>query len=192
MRLAAPCAALAALVLAAPVAPQTHQPPVVTVEQWTLSGGAPLPLVVEAGRNGLSGPGETAFAGTPIPAGDFTLTTTLAYQHLRDGDEAGLALRGANGGWVTIQLEHITPALLIAARRHSPGEPHVHGRLMATTAVPGWYEGRIRLRMERSGETIALSYAVEGGEWQTLGLPLSDPTGDAAQAGVFAVDGAER
>ncbi|MFC3098426.1 beta-xylosidase family glycoside hydrolase [Alteraurantiacibacter palmitatis] len=162
------------------------------MEHWTLPGGAPVPITLQAGRSGLSGPGEPAFSGAAVPAGDFTLTATLAYQNLRDGDEAGLALRGANGGWVSIQLEHITPALLVAARRHAPGEPQVHGRLMATTAVPGWYEGRIRLRMERSTGQIRVSYALEGGEWQTLGPPLRDPTGDTAQAGVFAVDGAER
>ena len=178
--------------MAVPLAAQAHQPPLITVEEWTLPGGAPLPLVMEAGRSGLSGPGEAAFSGAPVPAGDFALTTTLTYQDLRDGDEAGLALRGDNGGWVSLQLEHITPALLIAARRHAPGEPQVHGRLMATTAVPGWYEGRIRLRMKRSSRQIALFYAVEGGDWQALGLPLSDPTGNTARAGVFAVDGAER
>lgn len=192
MRFALCCAAVAAFGIAASASAQTHQPPAVTVEEWILPGGPALPLSLQAGRSGLSGPGEPAFAGAPVPAGDFTLATTLTYQDLRDGDEAGLSLRGDNGGWVSLQLEHITPALLVAARRHAPGEPHVHGRLMATTAVPGWYEGRIHLRMERSGGQITLSYAVEGGEWQTLGLPFSDPTGDTAQAGVFAVDGAER
>ncbi|WP_336917687.1 hypothetical protein [Altererythrobacter lauratis] len=183
---------MAAVGLATSASAQTHQPPAITVEEWSLPGGPALPVVVEAGRSGLSGPREPAFSGAPLPPGDFTLTTTLIYQHLRDGDEAGIALRGANGGWVSIQLEHITPALLIAARRHAPGEPHVHGRLIATTAVPGWYEGRIGLRMQREGTMIALAYRVEGGDWQSLGPPISDPTGDAAQAGVFAVDGAER
>lgn len=181
---------LAGLLLSTPLAAQEHRPPQATAQQWSLAG-LPVPAVVTGTRAGLSAP-DAAFTGAPLPAGDFTLETTLAYRDVADGDVAGLALRGANGGWISLQLEQITPALLVAVREHLPGGIDVHGRLLATTAVSGWHQGTIRLRVERRDGRLHFAHAPLAGAWQALGPALADPTGETASAGVFAVDGAAR
>ncbi len=181
---------LGGLLLAAPLAAQDHRPPSATVEHWTLAG-LPLPAAVTGRRAGLSAP-DTAFAGAPLPAGDVSLEATLAYRDLADGDVAGIALRGADGGWISLQLEQITPALLVAVREHRPGGIDAHGRLLATTAVPRWHQGRIRLRVERRGGMLHFAHAQVGGEWQDLGPAQPELAGGATTAGPFAVDGAER
>jgi hypothetical protein len=182
--------ALAGVLLAAPLTAQGHQPPHVSAATWSLPGPA-APTSVQGRRTGLSG-NEPAFSGTSAPAGDFALETTLIYRNLADGDVAGIALRGTNGGWISLQLEQITPALLIAVRRHVPGGVDAQGKLLATTAVPGWHEGTIRLKIERRGGVLHMAHAAEGGTWQLLGPGFADPTGGATEAGLFAVDGAER
>jgi regulation of enolase protein 1 (concanavalin A-like superfamily) len=180
---------LASVLLTAPLAAQTHRPPAVSVEQWSLPGAPPV--AVEGGRAGLSRPEATAFSRAPV-RGDFTLEATLAYRDLADGDVAGVALRGADGGWISLQLEQITPALLIAVRSHVPGGIEAHGRLLATTAVSGWHEGHIRLKIERRGRMVQFSHAPLDGAWQALGRPFVNPAGSDAEVGLFAVDGAER
>jgi hypothetical protein len=181
--------ALAGVLLALPAAAQTHQPPSVIAEEWSLPGA--LPVAVDGGRAGLSRPEATAFSRRPVN-GDFTLETTIAYHNVADGDVVGIALRGADGGWISLQLEQITPAMLIAVRSHRPGGIDAHGQLLATTAVPGWHEGRIRLKIERRGAMVEFWHARVDGEWQSLGLPFVDPAGSGAEIGLFAVDGAER
>lgn len=181
--------ALAGVLVAQPLAAQEHRPPVASLAQWSLPATPPPP--VEGRRAGLSRPEMAAFAGVPV-RGDFTLETELAYRDLADGDVAGIALRGTSGGWISLQLEQITPALLIAVRSHVPGGIDAHGRLLATTAVSGWHEGRIRLRIERRGNMVLFSHAPVDGAWQALGPPLADPAGSSAEIGLFAVDGAER
>lgn len=181
---------LAAVLATGPLAAQDHQPPSVQVEQWSLPGTPPVQLV--GSRAGLSLADQVAFLGIPLPAGDFTLETTLAYRDVADGDVVGLALRGANGGWISLQLEQITPALLVAVRSHAPGGIDEHGRLLATTAVSGWHAGRIALRIERRGGLLQMAHASVGAVWQPLGPALADPTGGAGEIGLFAVDGAER
>ncbi len=181
---------LAGVLLAAPLAAQDHWRPLVSAEEWSLPD-APVPTPRLGERAGESGPGSPGFSGTPV-RGDFTLETTLAYRDLADGDVAGIALRGAKGGWISLQLEQITPALLIAVRSHVPGGIDAHGRLLATTAVPGWHQGRIRLRIERRGGMVYVAHARVDGEWQELGAGFADPTGGAGAVGLFAVDGAER
>ncbi|MEO5707156.1 MAG: hypothetical protein ABIT10_01030 [Alteraurantiacibacter sp.] len=185
---------LAGVLLAAPLTAQEHQPPLASVEAWSLLGAPPAPL--QGGRADLSRSHArsqaTSFSGTPVPAGDFSLTTTLVYQNLADGDVAGIALRGSNGGWISLQLEQITPALLIAVRSHVPDGIDAHGRLRATTAVSGWHQGRVQLKIERRGDTLQFSHAAEGGEWERLGPVFADPIGGVGELGLFAVDGAER
>lgn len=182
--------ALIALLLATPLAAQEHRPPMASAETWSL-GNLPLPAGVTGGPANLSA-ADPAFAGAPLPLGDFSLETTLAYRDVADGDVAGIALRGANGGWISLQLEQITPALLVAVRRHVAHGIDAHGELLATTAVPGWHGGRIRLKIERRGGMLHFAHARVDGEWQVLGPAFHDPTGGAGQAGVFAIDGAER
>lgn len=182
--------ALAGLLLAAPLAAQEHQPPVASVEGWSLPGAPPVQL--QGRRAGLARPPDTSFSGTPIPTGDFSLTTTLAYRHLADGDVAGIALRGAGGGWISLQLEQITPALLLAVRSHVPGGIDTHGRLLATIAVSGWRQGHIRLKIERRGARLQFYHGTDSGEWEQLGPPFADPSGGTGDLGLFAVDGAER
>ena len=180
---------LACVFLAAPLAAQEHRPPAVSAEEWSLPGAPPV--AVDGGRAGLSMPEATAFSRSPV-RGDFTLETTLAYRDLADGDVAGVALRGADGGWISLQLEQITPALLIAVRSHVLGGIDAHGRLLVTTAVSGWHSGRIRMRIERRGSMVQFSHAPVDGEWQALGPAFADPAGRDAEVGLFAVDGAER
>ena len=180
--------AAAGLLLAIPLAAQDHRPPAVWAEDWSLPG--PPPVALDGARAGLSQPEATAFSRRPVH-GDFMLETTLAYRDLADGDVVGIALRGAEGGWISLQLEQITPALLVAVRAHQPGGIDVHGRLLATTAVPGWHQGRLRLRVERRGGLLHFAHAPVDGRWQMLGLPFADPTGGAGEVGLFAVDGAE-
>lgn len=182
--------AVAGLLLAVPVAAQDQRPPVASLQQWSLPE-LPAPASV-TGRRATLSQADAAFTGTPVPSGDFTLETTLAYRNLADGDVVGLALRGAQGGWISLQLEQITPALLIAVREHHPGGIDAHGRLLATTAVPGWHDGTIRLRVERRGGLLYFAHAQPSGEWQALGPALPDPTTGAGGIGLFAVDGAER
>lgn len=181
---------LAGLLLAVPAAAQEHRPPEASVADWSLAA-LPAPSQVTGNRTGLSA-SQAAFSGIPVPAGDFTLETTLAYRNVADGDVAGLALRGTNGGWISLQLEQITPALLLAVRQHVPGGIDAHGRLLATTAVSGWHDGAIRLRVERRGGMILFAHAPVDGEWQHLGGAFADPADGAVQVGLFAVDGAER
>ena len=180
--------ALMVLLLATPLAAQEHRPPMASAETWSLPDA---PASVTGSRTNLSGP-EPAFSGAEVPPGDFTLETTLAYRDVADGDVAGIALRGTNGGWISLQLEQITPALLVAVRRHVADGIDAHGELLATTAVPGWHEGRIRLKIERRGGVLHFAHARVDGEWQALGAAFPDPTGGAGQAGVFAIDGAGR
>lgn len=179
---------MAALLLGTPLAAQEHRPPTASVTGWSLPAS---PASATGRRANLSGH-DPAFNGGPVAAADFILETTLAYADLADGDVAGIALRGANGGWVSLQLEQITPALLVAVRRHVAGGTDAHGELLATTAVPGWHDGRIRLRIERRAGLLRFAHARLDGDWQDLGPAFPDPTGSAAQAGLFAVDGAER
>lgn len=177
-----------ALLMGTPAAAQEHRPPVASVAGWSLPAS---PASVTGRRANLSGQ-DPAFSGGPVAPGDFTLETTLAYADLADGDVAGIALRGANGSWISLQLEQITPALLVAVRRHVADGIDAHGELLATTAVPGWHQGHIRLRIERRADLLHFAHARPDGDWQGLGQAMPDPTGNAAQAGLFAVDGAER
>ncbi|MXO73183.1 hypothetical protein [Alteraurantiacibacter buctensis] len=181
---------LAGLLLVVPAAAQEHRPPEASVAGWSLAA-LPAPSQVAGNRTGLSA-SQAAFSGILVPAGDFMLETTLAYRNLADGDVAGIALRGTNGGWISLQLEQITPALLLAVRQHVPGGIDAHGRLLETIAVSGWHDGTIRLWVERRGGLLRFAHAPVDGEWQHLGGPFAGPAGEAAQLGLFAVDGAER
>jgi hypothetical protein len=184
-----PLLALAGVLAAHPLAAQEHLPPAASLADWSLLAAPPPP--VEGRREGLSQPQGIALAGTAV-AGDFTLETTLDYASVADGDVVGIALRGAEGGWISLQLEQITPALLIAVRDHRPGWIGAHGRLLATTAVSGWHDGRIRLKIERRGRLLRFAHAQVDGGWQALGPAIADPTSGAGTIGLFAVDGAER
>ena len=177
------------LLLSLPAAAQEHRPPTVRSEDWSLP--CTTPVAVDGGRAGLSRLEATAFSGNPVQ-GDFTLETTLAYRDVADGDVVGIALRAADGGWISLQLEQITPALLVAVREHRPGGIDAHGRLLATTAVAGWHEGRIRLRMARGSGMVQFAHARVGGDWEVLGPAFPDPPSGSGEVGLSAVHGAER
>ena len=169
--------------------------------RWRLEDGR---LVVTAGRAPLSGAAPALF-GRTVPGERFVATTLLDYSTLEDGDAAGLALWRDADRWVTIQVEKITPAHLVAVRLHDRAGAMPAGRLVATVPVPGHGAMHVRLAIRRQGGALRLLYAMPDSPWQVVGGDLDAAfldgypvdtrgTGPTAGplAGVFAFDGAER
>ena len=144
---------------------------------------------LQASRDPLSGK-EPAYVRVD---GTDSATALLDYAPLDDGDVAGLAWRADATRWVSIQVEKITPAHLVAVRLHDRAGAMPAGRLVATAPVPGHGAMRVRLSILREPDGLTLRYALPDGEWQVLTRGL-DPAflGPEARPVVFAFDGAGR
>ena len=176
---------------------------------WSAPGSAAEPawriadghLALARSRQPLSGAGDPALVGRVLPSGAFSASTLVDYRALDNGDVAGLAAWRDAGNWLSIQVERIEPADLVAVRwRNGIGGP-LAGKLIATTALPAAAKGQVRLRIDGDGhDTYRLLFATLEGNWQVLsadldGSMLSGANSDQlprALIGPFAVDGAER
>lgn len=162
---------------------------------WRVSGGS---LRILPNAEPLSGNGDPAFFGRALVHPQFSAQTLLDYSVLEDGDVAGLAAGRDADAWISIQVERIEPADLIAVRwRGGAGDPPA-GRLVATTALPGSFDEKVRLRIDGVRGDYTLMYAGADGLWQILAedidgsrLTFNSARGDQpAIVGPFAVDGA--
>ncbi len=210
-------ATIAALALAAPAAAQdgpkaafewlkvTTQPPEATPEPAT--GLAPLmeqapdwasladgTLLIAMGRQSLAG-AEPTIIGQDVASGHYTGSTLLDYGELMNGDVAGLVARADAEHWVSIQVERIEPADLIAVRLRDGEASSPAGRLIFTTALPGSFDHRVRLRIDANDGRYRLLFAQENGLWQILAENVHGPAvkGQAGPVliGLFGMDGAD-
>ena len=162
---------------------------------WQVKDGA-----LEIGRNPepMSGDGNPGFYGRRVQHMKVSAETLLDYSALEEGDVAGLAAGQNENYWMSIQVERIEPADLIAVRWRGGPDVQPAGKLIATTALPSSFDEKVRLRIEGSGGKYTMMYASEDGLWQLLaedldGTILSSTVAGGFQGalvGPFAVDGA--
>ena len=128
-----------------------------------------------------------------IPGPDFSGRVRLDFANLAAGDLAGLALFHDTDHWLTIQVEPIAPATLIAVRLHDGPGGVTAGRLIYTTALSGSFAGKVRLRIDGSQGKARLMFAEEYGLWQILAedVPLPFPAEARPELVLFATDGAD-
>lgn len=180
---------------ARPPKPATGLAPLVAQEQapeWALL--ADDALLISTGREPLSAPNPTLI-GRDVDAGHYSATTLLDYSALTEGDVAGLVARADPAHWVSIQVERIEPADLIAVRLRDGNASSPAGRLVYTTALPGSFDQRVRLRIDADDGRYRLLFAQENGLWQVLAedVPIPSGPGDAGPVliGLFGMDGAD-
>ena len=191
------------IVLLAAGSAAAQEPPAVTFDQLEYSAGANPSggeLTIAANAEPLSSDSEPSFLGSPLPDRDFSIRTLMDFSALAPGDIAGLAARRDGEHWLAIQVERIEPADLVAVRlRNGKGSPP-GGKLVATTALPGSAEGKVRLRIDGRDGRYSLMFDTGNELWQMLaeGIDGSSLSGPGAGqmpivlAGPFATDGAER
>ena len=173
---------------------QTIAPPWTTsvrtdTQWWHLDRSA---LVIAGNRSPLWQRGNAGFWGRPVEAGRLQAATQLDYSRLGNGDVAGLALVRDEAHWLSVQVERIEPADLIAVRLRDGESSPWAGRLVATTALPSRFAAGVQLRIVGAAGTYTLSYAEPGGDWMTLARDVAAPALAPAAIGLFATDGAER
>ena len=138
--------------------------------------------------------GEAAGVSQPIAIENFSGRATLDFAQLGEGDVAGLALYCDADHWLSIQVERIEPADLIAVRLHDGPGGVTAGRLVYTTALGGSFDHKVRLRIHGDGGEARLLFADQRGLWQVLAENVPVPT-PASPTGavltIFATDGAD-
>ena len=147
----------------------------------------------------LAGDGAPSMFGKAPASADFSAQTLLDYRALEEGDVAGLAAMRGPDRWLSIQVEIIEPADLIAVRRRADSGDPPGGKLVYTTALPGSFGDRVILRLDVANGQAMLLYAGGNGLWQVLaedidvGFLSSAGSGDPQTTivGPYAVDGAE-
>ena len=162
---------------------------------WRLQDGA---LEILPNAEPMSGDGNPAFYGRRQQHMDISAQTLLDYSGLEEGDVAGLAIGQNEQFWMSVQVERIEPADLIAVRWRGGADVQPAGKLIATTALPGSFGQKVRLRIDGKGGNYTMMYASEDGLWQVLaedldGSILSTTLAGGFQGalvGPFAVDGA--
>jgi len=156
-------------------------------------------LVLTAVPEPLSSERLPSLVGQAIRSNAFSVTTLLDYSALEEGDVAGVTLFRSPDSWLSLQVERIEPADLIAVRLRAGGHSPPAGKLVAATGLAGSFGERVRLRVDgRDGECM-LMFASERGFWQVLAetfcpsgiKPDGDGDRDTALLGLFATDGAE-
>ena len=133
------------------------------------------------------------------PGGAISAEVVLDYTEIAEGDIAGLAVWQGSSRWISIQVEPIEPADLVAVRVHEDGDLAFAGRLLATAPLPGSFGDQVRLRLSRIGNGYSFAFAPDRGPWQQIGsvhrsrftLAL-DPSGPSPQIVLHAFDGAAR
>ena len=150
-------------------------------------------LLIATGRQTLSSDSPT-LVGTQATGGTFSASTLLDYRALREGDVAGLVARADPAHWVSIQVEKIEPADLIAVRLRDGDATSSAGRLIYTTALSGSFDQRVRLRIDADNGRYRLLFAQENGLWQILAEDVRGPANGAGpvSVGLFGMDGADQ
>ena len=150
-------------------------------------------LQIGPNREPLWGDGRPGFLGRPAADGPYDASAHLDYSRLEDGDVAGLVLRRDADHWLSVQVERIEPADLIAVRLRDGADSPWAGRLVATTALPGSFEQQVSLRIVSADGGYALHYAGPTGDWIALASGIDAAAlGNGSSIGLFATDGAER
>ncbi|RIV81077.1 hypothetical protein D2V17_17735 [Aurantiacibacter xanthus] len=128
-----------------------------------------------------------------VSAPDFSGTVTLDWSGLGEGDVAGLAVHQDATRWLSIQVERIEPADLIAVRLHDGPGGVTAGRLVFTTALGGSFDRKVRLRIDGEDGRARLLFAQRHGLWQILAedVPLPVSAGARPDLVLFATDGAD-
>ncbi|OYX67412.1 MAG: hypothetical protein B7Y88_01205 [Sphingomonadales bacterium 32-64-17] len=136
---------------------------------------------------------EAELVAQPLPSADFSGTVTLDWSGLGEGDVAGLAVYHDHDHWLSIQVERIEPADLIAVRLHEGPGGVTAGRLVFTTALGGTFERKVRLRIDGEDGRARLLFAQRHGLWQILAEDVPLPFTDEArpELALFATDGAD-
>lgn len=151
-------------------------------------------LMITTGREPLSSAAPTV-VDIKAESADFSASTLLDYQALGEGDLAGLVVRTDPAHWISIQVEKIEPADLIAVRLRDGDARSPAGRLIYTTALPGSFDQRVRLRIDADEGRYRLLFAQENGLWQILAEGVPGPTVDRDASplsiGLFGMDGAD-
>lgn len=151
-------------------------------------------LLIATGREPISGSTPTMI-GRDVATGEYSASTLLDYAALREGDIAGLAAHAGPAQWISIQVERIEPADLVAVRLRNGDASSPAGRLIYTTALPGSYGQRVRLRIDADGGRYRLLFAPENGLWQILAEDIAGPggpgEGEPILIGLFGMDGAD-
>ena len=176
-------------------------------EDWTrISGDAQRGFAVRDGALAimgnpvpLAGDGAPSMYGATPASADFSAQTLLDYRAMEEGDVAGLAAMRGPDRWLSIQVEIIEPADLIAVRRRADSNDPPGGKLVYTTALPGSYGDRVKLRLDVADGEAMLLYSGVNGLWQVLAEDIDvgflSPSGAGDTwttiVGPYAVDGAE-
>ena len=176
-------------------------------EDWTrISGDAQGGFAVRDGALAimgnsvpLAGDGAPSMYGTAPASADFSAQTLLHYHAMEEGDVAGLAAMRGPDRWLSIQVEIIEPADLIAVRRRADSGDPPGGKLVYTTALPGSFGDRVKLRLDVANGEAMLLYSGGNGLWQVLAedidvdflLSAGSSEPGTTIVGPYAVDGAE-
>ena len=176
-------------------------------EGWTRIGGDAQrgfavrdgTLAIVGNPEPLAGDGAPSMYGKAPASADFSAQTLLDYRAMEEGDVAGLAAMRGPDRWLSIQVEIIEPADLIAVRRRADSNDPPGGKLVYTTALPGSYGDRVKLRLDVADGEAMLLYAGGNGLWQVLAeeidvgflSPAESGNPQTTIIGPYAVDGAE-
>ena len=187
--------AVAAALLLAPVLPaRAEEGPKVEFTGFTADGPAGMSTIfaLSASKAPFWSPGASVMS-MRIPGPEFSGRAKLDFTGLGEGDVAGLALFHDTGHWLSIQVERIEPADLIAVRLHDGPGGVTAGRLIYTTALSGAFAGKVRLRIDGSQGKARLMFAEEHGLWQILAEDVLLPFSAEARPELvlFATDGAD-
>ena len=136
---------------------------------------------------------EAELVALPLPSADFSGTVTLDWSGLGEGDVAGLAVHHDQDHWLSIQVERIEPADLIAVRLHEGPGGVTAGRLVFTTALGSAFNREVRLRIDGEDGRARLLFAQRHGLWQILAedVPLPFSAEARPELVIFASDGAD-
>ncbi|AKH43223.1 regulation of enolase protein 1 (concanavalin A-like superfamily) [Altererythrobacter atlanticus] len=171
-------------------------PATASADWWQLTDGK---LAISASREPLWSARPT-FLEFPVDGQDFSATALLDYAELAAGDVAGLVARQDADQWISIQVERIEPADLVAVRVRAGKSSPPAGKLVFTTALPGTFKQRVKLRIDADDGRYRLLFAQENGLWQIVAEDVTGPFPPAApdaqppaiSVGPFATDGADR
>ncbi len=128
---------------------------------------------------------------TPLPAGDFEITTKVSAQVYDAYQQAGLLLYEDDDNYVKFVMEGRTDASANPASRVMQLVSEVGGSPAETNGSPlgADFPDTVHLRLTGAGDVIQPSYSTDGDTWTDFGETADRSDFENLQMGIFALSG---